>query len=270
MSIAQTSPWLNRVGQTFLAVVALAALAVPVQAQTINEIVNRKKVVIGVNSDAPPFSFINAQQKIDGFNVDFARLVAKHLGVEAEVVQVASANRIAFLVTKQVDLLVASLGVTPERAKQVMFTIPYVEAKAVIIAPKSKSLKELKDLSGIRVGTGRASSNDQFITELAPKDTNIMRFEGEAAAAQALLAGQVDAVIFTDNLSGQLMKANPALELEWKFPVRGQANSLTVRKDAFELQAWLNAMIYYVKTNGELDALYRKWLGFPLGELPVF
>jgi polar amino acid transport system substrate-binding protein len=240
------------------------------KAQTINQILTKGKIVIGINQDFPPFAFTNAEQKPDGLNIEVARLLAKYMGVEPEIKQVISANRVAFLVSGQVDMLVASLGVTPERAKQVMFTIPYAATATYIVAPKSKHIAQLSDLSGIRIGVGRASSNDIFLTQMAPKDAKIQRYEGEAAAAQALISGQVDALSFGNTMLPTIRKANPTLEIEPKIFLRAQMDAIAVRKDAFELKEWLNATIYYIKSNGELDAIYKKWLETPLPELAVF
>jgi polar amino acid transport system substrate-binding protein len=239
-------------------------------AQTVNDIVSKGKITIGIIVDFPPFGFMNADQKPDGFDVEFARLIAKNLGVEPELVPVDSANRVPNLVTKRVDILVASLGITPDRAKQVLFTIPYAATVSEVIAPKSKTIKQLSDLSGLTIGAGRATSNDIFITQFAPKDAQIMRFQGDGAAGQALLSGQVDALAFTNTMANELIRNNPQLNLEPKLVLRAQSNGIAVRKDATELRDWLNVMIYYVKADGELDTMYRKWIGGPLPELPVF
>ncbi len=254
----------------FAVVLAVGLGVTGANAQTINQILEKGKIVIGINQDFPPFAFTNAEQKPDGLNIEVARLVAKYLGVEAEIKQVISANRVAFLVSGQVDMLVASLGVTPERAKQVMFTIPYAATGTYVVAPKKKNIKQLSDLSGLRIGAGRGSSNDMFITQMAPKDAKIMRFEGEAATAQALISGQVDAISFNNTMLPAIRKANPSLDLETKIFLRAQNDAMAVRKDAFELREWLNATIYYMKSTGELDAIYRKWLETPLPELAVF
>jgi polar amino acid transport system substrate-binding protein len=151
-----------------------------------------------------------------------------------------------------------------------MFTIPYAATQSEIVAPKSKNIKQVSDLAGMKVGVGRASSNDIFFTQVAPKETTIQRYEGDGVAGQALLSGQVDALAFTNVMSNEIRKSNPQLELETKIILRAQANAIAVRKDAFELREWLNATIYFMKVNGELDALYQKWVGGPLPTLPVF
>jgi polar amino acid transport system substrate-binding protein len=242
------------------------------QAQTISEILAKKKIVVGVIVDFPPFGFLNDKQQPDGLDIEFSQMLAKALGVDLELVQVSGANRIPYLNSKKVDVVVADLGITPGRAKEVMFTIPYSGARALIYAPKDKKISDLADLSGLRVAVGRGSSNDIFLTERAPKDTTILRFDGDGVAAQALTQGQADALVESDTNVNALIARNPddKDKLTEKFVLATQADALAVRKDAWELHQYLNTFIYYVKANGDLDALYRKWVKVPLPPLPTF
>ena len=250
---------------------AMAGAFVPAgRAQTLNDIMERKKIVVGVLVDFPPFGFLNGDQQPDGFDVDFARLLAKYMGVDVQIVPVDGANRVPFLISKRVDILVASLGITPERAKQVMFTIPYAATVSEVVALKTTKIQSVSDLSGLRIAAARASTNDLFISQAAPKDAIIMRFEGDSVATQALLSGQVEALAETNTMVNALFKEHPELKLEVKLILRSQANAIAVRRDAFELHQWLNSFIYYVKANGELNAMYTKWIGGPLPDLPVF
>ncbi|POA50601.1 ABC transporter substrate-binding protein, partial [Pseudomonas sp. GW460-R15] len=80
----------------------------------------------------PPYGTTDAKNQPDGYDADVAKLLAKDWGVKANIVPVTGPNRIPFLLTNKVDLLVASLAVTPERAKQVQFSQPYAAATIVL------------------------------------------------------------------------------------------------------------------------------------------
>jgi len=274
----KTMPF-RRTPQPFLrrwCLIALGTLAIlssgysSSAAQTINEILSRNKLVVGVLVDFPPFGIMNSDQKPDGFDADLARLIAKNLGVELELVPVANANRIPFLQSKRVDILVASLGITPERAKQVMFTIPYTVTGVAVAAPKKIKIDGIKGLSGIRVAIARGSSQETYLSEMAPKDCILMRFDGDGSAFQAVSSGQADAFAGSVINIAAFAKANPDLELETKVMLREQGNAIALRLDAFELKQYLNTIIYIAKTTGDLDAINRKWLGVPLPPLPSF
>jgi polar amino acid transport system substrate-binding protein len=84
----------------------------------LQEILDKGLVRIGVPIDVPPFGFTDENQQPVGLDVDLAQLVAKELGVELEMQQITGINRIPFLVTDKVDIVIALMGATPERARQ--------------------------------------------------------------------------------------------------------------------------------------------------------
>src|SRR5690606_8586760 len=124
----------------------------------------------------------------DGYDADVARLLAKDLGVKLKLVPVTGPNRIPFLLTNKVDLLVASLAITPERAKQVRFSDPYAAATIVLYGKKDANIESAQDLKGVRVGVARASTQDIAVTSEAPEGTEIRRFDDDASAMQALMS----------------------------------------------------------------------------------
>ena len=88
---------------------------------------------------------------------------------------------------------------------------------------------------------------------------------------QALFSGQVDAIAGPDAQAYAAMKARgEGVDCEQKFNFARQPNSMTVRKDAFELHQYLNNVIYIMKLNGELSEISERWVGVPLPELPTF
>src|SRR5580700_6644551 len=89
------------------------ASAGPAKAQTVDEIVSRGTINIGVLVDLPPYGILNDKQEPDGFDIDVAKALAKYMGVKLNLVPLTSPNRIPFLVTNKVDLIVATFGITP-------------------------------------------------------------------------------------------------------------------------------------------------------------
>lgn len=273
MSSIFASPKLSRLLTAVLTLCAVTLL--PLQqslAQTVTEIVNRGKIRIGVTIGAPPFGSIDTQGNPVGYDTDVANLLAKYINLPAELVPLTPASRIAALEAGKVDLLVATLSATPERAKQYMFTMPYNIFRVGIYAAKGSSISGWDDLKKMRVGINRDSS---VMGELAkregPDGLQIVRFEGNAIGIQALLSKQIDAWVEADSIANQALKVQPDADMEAKFFFINQPNSMTVKKDAFELHQWLNNFIYFIKNTGELDAISEKWIGAPLPKnFPVF
>lgn len=247
---------------------ALAAaafgLAAPSQAQTVDEIKAKGKVTIGMLVDFPPFGITTADGRPDGYDADVAKLLAKHMGVPVDIVPVTGPNRIPYLLTNKVDLLVASLGITEERAKQVQFSKPYAAIEIGLLAPQKTAIKGPEDLSGKRIGVARASTQDQSLTAVAPKDARIMRFDDDASAVQAMLSGQVDALGISNVVAQQIKTMAPQANYEMKFVLKSQVQGIAMRQGQDKLLAWVNDFLATVKNNGELNAIHQKWLGTDL------
>jgi polar amino acid transport system substrate-binding protein len=249
-----------------LGVVAVATalgvgLVLPVAGQTVEDIRKKGELTVGLLVDFPPYGILNQQNQPDGYDADVARLLAKDLGVKLNLVPVTGPNRIPFLLTNKVDLLVASLAVTPERAKQVHFSQPYAAARVIVYGSRKASIKEAADLKGIRIGVARASTQDVTLSAVAPAGTEIRRFDDDASAMQALLSGQVDAIGCSTTVAAQIAARVPANTFEEKFLLRQQVMGIVTRHESTDLQKALDGFIDRNKANGELNKLYQKWLG---------
>ena len=238
----------------------LSAWAPSASAQTVADIKKKGELTVGMLVDFPPYGTMNSSNQPDGYDADVARLLAKDLGVKLNLVPVTGPNRIPFLLTNKVDLLVASLAVTPERAKQVQFSAPYAAASIVLYGDKKASLKAPADLKGKRVGVARASTQDVALTAVAPEGTEIRRFDDDASAMQALLSGQVDAIGCSTTVAAQIDKRAPANAFENKFLLRQQVMGVAMRPGQAELLKTVDDFVAKNTANGELNKLYRKWL----------
>ncbi len=255
---------------------ALMALALGIvlggraRAQTIDELLKRGTINIGVLVDLPPFGSLNDKQEPDGYDIEVAKLLAKYMGVKVNLVQLTAANRLPFLLTGKVDLIVATFGITPERAKQVLFSIPYSAIENTVYGPKTKPIAKVDDLKGLRIGVPRGGVQDVILSGQLGTAARMMRFDDSPSVFQAMLTGQVDAIAETGITFDAVMKANPGAPIEKKFVLLRQPNGITMRSDQFNLLRWVNTFVYFTKNNGELDTLWRKWFNAPLPELPVF
>jgi polar amino acid transport system substrate-binding protein len=243
---------------------ALPAWLATARAQSVDEIKKKGEIAVGLLVDFPPYGTVNSANEPDGYDADVARLLAKDWGVKLKLVPVTGPNRIPFLLTNKVDLLIASLAITPERAKQVQFSKPYAAATIVLLAAKKTNVKGPADLKGLRVGVARASTQDIALTAVAPPGTEIRRFDDDASGMQALMSGQVDALGCSTTVAAQIEKRAPPGTYEDKFVLRQQVMGVALRPGQAELEKAVNDFVDRNKANGELDKLYQKWLGTKL------
>ena len=239
----------------------LSLLAPFASAQTVADIKKKGEITVGMLVDFPPYGTMNTSNQPDGYDADVAKLLAKDLGVKLNLVPVTGPNRIPFLLTNKLDLLVASLAITPERAKQVQFSTPYAAATIVLYGDKKANIKAPADLKGKRVGVARASTQDVALTAIAPEGTEIRRFDDDASGMQALISGQVDAIGASTTVAAQIAKRVPANTFEDKFILRQQQMGVAMRPDQAELLKTVNDFVAKNTANGELNKLYQKWLG---------
>ncbi len=239
----------------------LSLLAPFASAQTVADIKKKGEITVGMLVDFPPYGTMNTSNQPDGYDADVAKLLAKDLGVKLNLVPVTGPNRIPFLLTNKLDLLVASLAITPERAKQVQFSNPYAAATIVLYGDKKANIKAPADLKGKRVGVARASTQDVALTAIAPEGTEIRRFDDDASGMQALISGQVDAIGASTTVAAQIAKRVPPNTFEDKFILRQQQMGVAMRPDQAELLKTVNDFVAKNTANGELNKLYQKWLG---------
>jgi polar amino acid transport system substrate-binding protein len=239
-----------------------------VQAQTVDDIIKRGTVQIAVDPTSAPFGVTGTDGQPDGFDVDVAKLVAKYLGVKLELVPVTSQNRIPYLLTNRVDMVISLFSVTPERALQVSFSSPYAAVGTIITARADKKIGGFGDLKGLKVGVPRGTIPDNLLTKMAPPDVQIVRFDDEATSIQALVTGQVDALGSSTTALLVLNRGKAQKEFERKITLVENHFGIGVRRGQLDLLQWLNTFMYAIRANGELNAITEKWTGEKMGALP--
>ncbi len=247
---------------------ALALGAPEAKADAFADILKNGVVRIAVPLDVPPFGSMSQDRKPEGFDIDLAEMVGKALGAKVELQQVTGANRIPYLLTDKVDVVISVMGLTPERAKQIMFTAPYADTHLGVYGPKGTAVTSAAELGTLKVVAAKGTTQDLGLAEMNPK-ANIMRTEDDATAATAYITGQADLLATNSLIIPDLAKRAPGKEFDLKFLIRRSPAHMGVRMGEFTLLQWLNSFIFFSTMNGELDKLHRKWLGMAMAPLPT-
>jgi polar amino acid transport system substrate-binding protein len=235
---------------------------------TPDEIKKRGKIIVGIQGDNPPWGFVNSSGKQEGFDADIAELFAKELGVSVEFLPLEVANRIPALTAGRVDVLFATMAMTPERAKSVQYSKPYVANINGLVAAKATEIKTKADMAKFAIGVPRGSTQDAQVTNNAPAGTNILRFDGDAATIQALLSGQVQA-IGSNMFYVQRLDEAKAGVYENKLEFGRVYNGACTRLGEKEINAAINTFVDKIKANGELAKPYQKWMKLTPPEFPA-
>lgn len=252
------------------AITAAALLAVGLgltgpAAADLQDILSAGKVRIGVPIDVPPFGFVDENNQPTGLDVDVANLVGEALGVEVELQQITGANRIPYLVTDRLDMVISAMGATPERAQQIAFSSPYSALAIGVFGPDEVAVSSPEELGSETIAVARGTTQDLELTAAAP-NANIQRFDDDATAAAAFLSGQVQLLATANVVAKDLMDKNPDVELNSKFILRLSPTHIGVQQGNPELLRWLDTFVFYHLTTGRLSEITEKWLGQPLPE----
>src|ERR1700709_2220061 len=180
----------------------------PAQADALDNVTKAGVLKVAVPEDYPPFGAVGTDMQPQGYDIDMAALLAKSLGVKLQLVPVNSANRVPYLTTNKVDLVISSLGKTPDREKVMDFSAAYAPYFQGVFGPADIKVTGPADLTGKTVGATRGALEEIALTQMAPNAT-IKRFEDNNATIQAFLSGQVDLIAAGNIVAGALLSKNP-------------------------------------------------------------
>lgn len=165
--------------------------------RTVDEIKESGTVKIGVFSDKNPFGYVDENGDYQGYDIYFAERIAQDLGVEVEYVSTDAANRVEYLKTGKVDIILANFTVTEERAESVDFALPYMKVALGVVSPDDALITSAEELNGKKLIVTKGTTAETFFTENYP-DVELVKFDQYTEAYNALLDGRGDA-FSTDN-----------------------------------------------------------------------
>ena len=167
------------------------------KARSLDEIKESGKLVIGVFSDKKPFGYVDEYGEYQGYDVYFARRLAQDLGVELELVSVDAPNRVEYLTSAKVDIILANFTVTPERAEVVDFALPYMKVALGVVSPDAALITSIEDLRGKKLIVSKGTTAETWFTANEP-EVELLKFDTYTETFNALLDGRGDA-LSTDN-----------------------------------------------------------------------
>jgi polar amino acid transport system substrate-binding protein len=236
----------------------------------LDRIVSEGKIKIAIPQDTPLFGTESADGTYEGYDVEVAHMLAEDLGVEVELVPVTSKNRIPFLTSGKVDLVISSMGVKPERALVINFSNAYAPFFWAVYGSEDLEVNNVDQAAAYKVGATLGTLEEIAFTGAAAEGTEILRFDDQATTVQAYLTGQVDLIVTGNAIAAEMIKNNPDMKIESKFVLQHSPCHVGVRRGDTALLTWVDSFVYSHKLNGDFDKLSVKWFGEPLPTFPDF
>ena len=157
--------------------------------RTLDEIKASGIINIGVFSDKNPFGYVDENGEYQGYDVYFARRIGEDLGVTVNYVSTEAANRVEYLETGKVDIILANFTVTPERAEKVDFALPYMNVALGVVSPDSRIIKDLSELTADdQVIVISGTTAEDYLIKNNPEIT-LQKYDTYANAKNALENG---------------------------------------------------------------------------------
>ena len=157
--------------------------------RTLDEIKASGIINIGVFSDKNPFGYVDENGEYQGYDVYFARRIGEDLGVTVNYVSTEAANRVEYLETGKVDIVLANFTVTPERAEKVDFALPYMNVALGVVSPDSRIIKDLSEITADdQVIVISGTTAEDYLIKNNPEIT-LQKYDTYANAKNALENG---------------------------------------------------------------------------------
>ncbi|ROL68022.1 amino acid ABC transporter substrate-binding protein [Pseudomonas protegens] len=236
----------------------------PAQASALEDVVARGTLKVAVPQDFPPFGSVGPDMQPRGLDIDTARLLAEQLKVKLELTPVNSTNRIPFLTTGKVDLVISSLGKNPEREKVIDFSKAYAPFYLAVFGPPDAAIAGLDDLKGKTISVTRGAIEDIELSAVAPQGATIKRFEDNNSTIAAYLAGQVDLIASGNVVMVAISQRNPKRIPAMKIKLKDSPVYVGVNKNQPELLDKVNQILSAAKADGALEKNSQLWLKEPL------
>ncbi|WP_020649729.1 transporter substrate-binding domain-containing protein [Solimonas variicoloris] len=229
---------------------------------TLNQILKRGELRVGLEAGYVPFEMRDRKGNIIGFDVDLARLMARYMGVKLTLVNTQWDGIIPALLTDKFDLLMSGMTVTPERNLQVNFADPYVVIGQTVIIRKGligkitkyDQLDDAQYTIATKLGTTGDIAGRKYFTK-----AKIKAFETEAEATLEVRNGRADAFVYDLPYNAVFYARYPNDVGILRETFTQEPIGWAVRKGDPDFLNWLNNFLRVIKADGSYDALYQKW-----------
>ncbi|MDP9780741.1 polar amino acid transport system substrate-binding protein [Pseudomonas fluorescens] len=239
----------------------------------LDSVLQRGKLIVGTGSTNAPWHFQGADGKLQGFDIDIARMVAKGLFNDPEKVEFvvqSSDARIPNLLTDKVDMSCQFITVTASRAQQVAFTLPYYREGVGLLLPANSKYKEIEDLKaggdGVTVAVLQNVYAEELVHQALPK-AKVDQYDSVDLMYQAVNSGRADAAATDQSSVKYLMVQNPGRYRSPAYAWSPQTYACAVKRGDQDWLNFVNTTLHEAMTGVEFPtyaASFKQWFGVEL------
>lgn len=247
----------------------LLAVALIISATLFSQFAHAQTLKIASDASYPPFSYIDSNNELKGFDIDISYALCKKMNVECVIVTQDFEGMIPGLLAKKYDAIISSLAPTQERLQKIDFTDPYYNTVLAIIVSKDSDIKEIsaeafkgKNLGAQSNSTQAAYAEDHYASEGA----NIKLYPTVIEVTRDLLNRRVEGIIvdkihalsWLENEGKDCCQLLGTLE-ETKFPI-----AIAIRQNNYDLKNKFNEAIKAIRLDGTYNKIMKKYFAFDI------
>ena len=216
---------------------------------------------VGMDLSYPPFETIGPDGKPEGVSVEIAKALAGELGRPLKIENMPFTGLIPALKTGKIDLIISSMTATPERAKAVAFSDPYLTTGLGALVPKNSNAQNLVDIDqpGNTVVVRQGTTGEVFARKNL-KNARLLTLDKESACVIEVAQGKAAAFIYDQMSVFQNHKRNPETTRALLAPLQTESWAVALRQGDKELLAAVNSFLAKYRADGGFDRLSERFL----------
>lgn len=247
-------------------VLAMLAMFLPANlasAKTLEKIKEAGQLIVGTSADYPPFEWVilddKGDSKIVGIDADLAQLIADEIGVELVMEDMPFDSLIPSVISGRIDMTIAGMTYTEERAKQIDFSEQYHQSVSnfVVLAGEEGKYTKVEDFDGLKIGVQKGTVQEQMVTENLP-NADIAAMQKTGLLIEALKTKKVDAIFIDDIVTIEFVAVNKgqiAVVEDVLFADPEQGKAVALAKDNTELLEVINKVILDAVESGKIKEI---------------
>lgn len=226
------------------------------------EIIQRGYMKVGINVDSKPYGFYDDKKNIVGYDADLAHYIAQYIvknPMGVKFIPVTPPNRLIKASTGEVDMVISTVTITPQRQSVVNFSIPYDSAGQALLVRTNSQIKGMSDLAEQTVGVVFGTTAEKNILRLAPT-ARIRGFRSYPEAYKALKEGQIDAITSDDTILNRFAMDDKEVKLlPRRYSHEPYGIAFKKSKASDRLKEELDYAIKDLKKRNIINRLRKKW-----------
>lgn len=248
---------------SFIMVCCLSACAQKEKLADGSKLIHKEQFVFAASGEFKPFSYINDDLTMSGFDIEVGEAIAKEMGLKPVQKRIKFKGIVEGVKTGRADAAVASHTINPQRSKHVSFTTPYYYSGPQIFTRLDSNIKTVNDLAGKEVAVAKGSTYADTASKYTDK---VKTYDSDITALQALSSGRHDAVI-TDFVTGK-SAAKEGFEIKGQQLINRSEQAIVLPQDNPKLLKRVNEALERLRENGTLTRISIKYFDEDITKKP--